>query len=88
MLPVRVPYLPAEAQLDSVLPSGAEWQYEPKWDAFRCLAIHEADSMATGQVAETMSDEKGEPHAVGVVGTKVAYNANMLPTETPSAGGS
>jgi ATP-dependent DNA ligase len=29
---------PMEARLVDALPSGAGWQFEPKWDGFRCLA--------------------------------------------------
>lgn len=28
-----------EAQLVAQLPMGAQWQYEPKWDGFRCIAF-------------------------------------------------
>ena len=27
------------------LPAGAHWQYEPKWDGFRCLAFKDADEV-------------------------------------------
>lgn len=30
-----------EAQPAAELPSGTEWQYEPKWDGFRCLAFRD-----------------------------------------------
>ena len=30
---------PMEAKLVSELPKDAGWQYEPKWDGFRCLAF-------------------------------------------------
>ncbi len=30
-----------EAKLVAELPEGAEWQYEPKWDGFRCLAFQD-----------------------------------------------
>lgn len=30
---------PMEAKLVEELPAGAGWQYEPKWDGFRCLAF-------------------------------------------------
>jgi hypothetical protein len=30
-----------EAQPVGSLPVGDEWQYEPKWDGFRCLAFRE-----------------------------------------------
>jgi ATP-dependent DNA ligase len=38
-LPLRVPYAPMEARSVARIPAGAEWQYEPKWDGFRCLAF-------------------------------------------------
>jgi ATP-dependent DNA ligase len=33
------PYPPMEALLVHELPQGAGWQYEPKWDGFRCLVF-------------------------------------------------
>ena len=30
-----------EARLVAELPDGAGWQYEPKWDGFRCLAFRD-----------------------------------------------
>ena len=38
-LPLKVPYAPMEARLVPRIPEGAGWQYEPKWDGFRCLAF-------------------------------------------------
>ena len=38
-LPVRPPYAPMEAKSVDTLPSGKNWQYEPKFDGFRCLAF-------------------------------------------------
>ena len=36
------PPLPAmEAKSVDSVPLGDEWQYEPKWDGFRCLAFRE-----------------------------------------------
>jgi ATP-dependent DNA ligase len=32
---------PMEAKLVSELPDGAGWQFEPKWDGFRCLAVRQ-----------------------------------------------
>src|SRR5437588_9405460 len=40
-LPLRKTYKPMEAQPASELPAGPEWQYEPKWDGFRCLAFRQ-----------------------------------------------
>ena len=33
------PYPPMEAELVDEIPEGPGWQYEPKWDGFRCLAF-------------------------------------------------
>ena len=40
-LPLRKSYKPMEALPASELPTGPEWQYEPKWDGFRCLAFRD-----------------------------------------------
>jgi ATP-dependent DNA ligase len=40
-LPVKLSYRPIDALPASELPSGPEWQYEPKWDGFRCLAYRD-----------------------------------------------
>ncbi|MGI8611491.1 MAG: ATP-dependent DNA ligase [Sphingomicrobium sp.] len=37
----KTPLAPMEALLAAQLPDGAGWQYEPKWDGFRCLAGRE-----------------------------------------------
>lgn len=34
-----------EALLVSALPHGEQWQYEPKWDGFRCLAFRDGDAI-------------------------------------------
>jgi ATP-dependent DNA ligase len=36
---------PMEALLTPTLPIGAAWQYESKWDGFRCLAFKEHDAL-------------------------------------------
>jgi ATP-dependent DNA ligase len=38
-LSIPLDYAPMEAKLVGSLPSGPEWQYEPKFDGFRCLAF-------------------------------------------------
>lgn len=35
-----------EARIVDVLPEGNGWQYEPKWDGFRCLAFRDGDEVA------------------------------------------
>src|SRR5437762_5026031 len=42
-LPLKQPYLPMEAKSAEKLPVGDNWQYEPKWDGFRCLAFRDRD---------------------------------------------
>jgi ATP-dependent DNA ligase len=36
---LKMPLLPMEASTVDEIPVGGEWQYEPKWDGFRCLAF-------------------------------------------------
>ena len=38
-LPIAPPFPPMEAAAVDEIPEGSEWQYEPKWDGFRCLAF-------------------------------------------------
>jgi ATP-dependent DNA ligase len=42
-LPLRPPYAPMEARLVEEIPTGPGWQYEPKWDGFRCLAFRDGE---------------------------------------------
>ncbi len=44
-LPVKHTYAPMEARLVPEIPGGGGWQYEPKWDGFRCLAFREGDAI-------------------------------------------
>ena len=44
-LPLGVDYAPMEAKLVDALPYGDDWQYEPKWDGFRCLAFKDGDDV-------------------------------------------
>jgi ATP-dependent DNA ligase len=40
-LEIHVPLPPMEALSVEDIPEGKEWQYEPKWDGFRCLVFRE-----------------------------------------------
>jgi len=40
-LPLKYSYAPMEAQSVAELPTGPEWEYEPKWDGFRCIAFRD-----------------------------------------------
>jgi len=48
--------LPMEALLASELPDGEGWQFEPKWDGFRCLARRDGDDV-------TLTSKSGKPLA-------------------------
>jgi ATP-dependent DNA ligase len=41
----EAPFAPMEALLVEQLPSGEGWQFEPKWDGFRCIAVRDGDSL-------------------------------------------
>jgi ATP-dependent DNA ligase len=42
-LPLPLSYAPMEARSVEQLPEGEGWQYNPKWDGFRCLAFRDDD---------------------------------------------
>ncbi len=44
-LPLPPDLLPMEAKLVDRLPAVAGWQFEPKWDGFRCLALRAGDAV-------------------------------------------
>jgi ATP-dependent DNA ligase len=45
---------PMEALLAAELPDGEGWQFEPKWDGFRCLAHRDGDEV-------TLTSKSGKP---------------------------
>jgi ATP-dependent DNA ligase len=47
---------PMEALLAAELPEGSGWQYEPKWDGFRCLARRDGGDV-------TLTSKSGKPLA-------------------------
>jgi len=47
---------PMEALLAAELPEGEGWQFEPKWDGFRCLARRDGDDV-------TLTSKSGKPLA-------------------------
>jgi len=40
-LALKPPFPPMEARSVAGIPTGPEWQYEPKWDGFRCLVFRD-----------------------------------------------
>jgi len=53
-LAINPPLAPMEAREVDELPSGAGWQYEPKWDGFRCLAFRDGRTVV-------LQAKSGEP---------------------------
>ena len=51
-LPIGIPYPPMEAHIAKEIPEGEDWQYEPKWDGFRCLAFRDGDEVELQSKAE------------------------------------
>jgi ATP-dependent DNA ligase len=44
-LALRRPFAPMEALSVDTIPEGKNWQYEPKWDGFRCLAFRDGSKI-------------------------------------------
>ena len=42
---LKPPIPPMEARSVEEIPTGDGWQYEPKWDGFRCLAFRDCDKI-------------------------------------------
>ncbi len=51
-LPLSIPYPPMEAHIAATIPAGQQWQYEPKWDGFRCLAFRDGEEVELQSKAE------------------------------------
>src|SRR5438105_11836306 len=53
---VKPPIPPMEARAVEQIPIGNGWQYEPKWDGFRCLAFRDRDKIC-------LQSKNGQPLA-------------------------
>src|SRR6185436_5360872 len=53
-MPLKPPIPPMEALSVDAIPAGPEWQYEPKWDGFRCLVFRDRESV-------TLQSKAGKP---------------------------
>lgn len=51
---LKPPVPPMEAQSVDAIPEGPEWQYEPKWDGFRCIVFRDGDAV-------TLQSKAGKP---------------------------
>lgn len=67
-------YAPMEMRPAAALPDGAEWQYEPKWDGFRCIAYRSGDEVA-------LQSKAGQPlgrYFPEIVAALAALPANVV----------
>ncbi len=71
-LPIRPPYPPMEARLADALPAGDAWQFEPKWDGFRCLLFKDGTEVA-------LQSKAGQP--LGRYFPELVAAARALPFE-------
>ena len=51
---LKPPVPPMEARSVDAIPEGPEWQYEPKWDGFRCIVFRDGDTV-------TLQSKAGKP---------------------------
>ena len=51
---LKPPLAPMEARSVDAIPEGPEWQYEPKWDGFRCLVFRDGEQV-------TLQSKAGKP---------------------------
>jgi ATP-dependent DNA ligase len=45
LIPIPFDIAPMEAKRVEELPTNGDWQFEPKWDGFRCLAFRDGDDV-------------------------------------------
>ena len=65
-LPLRLPYAPMDALSVDEIPVGKNWQYEPKWDGFRCLVFRDESTIEL-QSKSGQSLTRYFPELVGAV---------------------
>ena len=68
-----------EAKLVDELPEGEGWQYEPKWDGFRCLVFRDgADVQLQSKAGRPLGRYFPEVEAriAGLAGTGSRWTAN------------
>jgi ATP-dependent DNA ligase len=53
-LELKTSFAPMEARPVGAIPTGTQWQYEPKWDGFRCLAFRDGEKV-------TLQSKSGQP---------------------------
>ena len=67
-LPFQPPIAPMEAKHVAELPSGEEWQYEPKWDGFRAICFRDGADIYVSSRGE-LPFARYYPELVEAIGT-------------------
>src|SRR5579862_7411756 len=70
-LPLNPPLPPMEALSVDEIPRGEQWEYEPKWDGFRCLVFRDGDKIEL-QSKSGRSMTRYFPELVAAVGELAA----------------
>jgi ATP-dependent DNA ligase len=71
---LRAPYPPMEALSVDEIPVGPEWQYEPKWDGFRCLVFRNGSQV----ILQSKSGKPLTRYFPDVVETVRAFKADRF----------
>jgi ATP-dependent DNA ligase len=66
-LPLRSPFSPMEALSVDQIPVGEHWQYEPKWDGFRCIVFRDGKKIELQSKSGRMMT-RYFPELVAVIG--------------------
>jgi ATP-dependent DNA ligase len=64
-MPLQPPLPPMEARLVEQIPTEEGWQYEPKWNGFRCIAFRERRTGEWEPVAPRVVVEVAYDHFTG-----------------------
>lgn len=85
MLPLKTDFPPMEAHSLDELPNSPDWQFEPKWDGFRCLVFRDGDSVElkskSGRVLERFFPEVAQ-HVLELKADKFVIDGEIvIPTK-------
>ena len=74
-----------EALLVEQLPDGEGWQYEPKWDGFRCLAVRDGASGAVVKSGKPLGRYFPESLAMFCAAQDEAFISTAVADRAPTA---
>ena len=74
-----------EALLAAELPEGEGWQFEPKWDGFRCLARRDGDEVTLTTLPRRSATPTGRKFGLMKVDTLHVSITENTPEARPTA---